>query len=169
MYFFTLLKEFTELPAEVPADFFVDWGTNEEYVKAIGVGECAGVILDLVGTLIEEAKDKFARGVKSMAKGDWESSIYHSYNTFIVGAKALLVGAGVKCNTQIGIIEDFDKHFVATGELDLNGQTFEAQITKLNKIEPSMDFAKQYQTEAQAFIDKVVATRVQQVAKAEKA
>ncbi len=169
MYFFTLLKEFTELPAEVPADFFVDWGTNEEYVKAIGVGECAGVILDLVGTLIEEAKDKFARGVKSMAKGDWESSIYHSYNTFIVGAKALLVGAGVKCNTQIGIIEDFDKHFVATGELDLNGQTFEAQITKLNKIEPSMDFAKQYQAEAQAFIDKVVATRVQQVAKAEKA
>ena len=168
MYFFTLLKEYTELPKEVPADFFVDWGTNEEYVKAIGVGECAGVILDLVGTLIEEAKDKFAKGVKSMAKGDWESSIYHSYNTFIVGAKALLVGAGVKCNTQIGIIEDFDKTFVATGDLDLGGQSFEDQITKLNKNEPSLEFATQYQAEASAFIDKVVATRKEQIANAEK-
>lgn len=168
MYFFTLLKDFTELPEEVPADFFIDWGNNEEYVRAIGVGECAGVILDLVGTLIEEAKDKYVKGTKSMDKGDWQTSIYHSYNTFIVGAKALLVGAGVKCNTQIGIIEDFDKTFVSTGDLSLDGQTFEDQITKLNKNEPSLAFAKQYQKEAKAFIDKVVATRAEQIANAEK-
>lgn len=167
-YFFTLLKEFTELPAEVPAELFVDWGFEEDYVKFIGVGECAGVILDLVGTLIEEAKDKFAKSTKSMAKGDWQTSIYQSYNTFIVGAKALLVGAGLKCNTQIGIIEDFDKTFVATGEFDLGGQTFEAQITKLNKNEPSLAFAKQYQNEAKAFIENLVTVRAKQIANAEK-
>ena len=43
MYFFSLLKPFTVLPEELPEDYFTDWGDEEKYVKAIGVGECAGV------------------------------------------------------------------------------------------------------------------------------
>jgi sulfite reductase (ferredoxin) len=39
----------------VDADF-IDWGNADNYVKAVGV-ECAGVVIDLVATLLE-AKDK---------------------------------------------------------------------------------------------------------------
>jgi sulfite reductase (ferredoxin) len=33
-------------------------GNADNYVKAVGVGECAGVVIDLVATLLLEAKDK---------------------------------------------------------------------------------------------------------------
>lgn len=36
----------------------MDWGNADNYVKAVGVGECAGVVIDLVATLLFEAKEK---------------------------------------------------------------------------------------------------------------
>lgn len=163
MYFFTLLKSHTELPDELPQDFFVDWGDEDKYVKAIGVGECAGVVLDLVGTLIEEARVKHGKSQALLAKGEWEYAIYHAYNTFVVGGKALLTGAGVKCNTQAGIIEDFDKHFVATNKVDFGGRTFDDVVTQINKNEPSLAFAQQYEADALSFIEQLEKVRAIQV------
>lgn len=169
MYFFQLLKPYTVVE-DVPEDFFVDWGTTDAYVKEVGVGECAGVILDLVGTLIGEAEEKFAWAVKARERGSWQDSIYHSYNTFVVGAKALLIGEGVQCNTQISIIRDFDEKFIKAGLIDLAGVTsFEDHVTKLNKIEPSPEFAEQFFNEAHSFIEAVKVARTSQVARAEKA
>ena len=37
---------------------FIDWGNTDKYVQEIGVGECAGVVIDLVQTLLLEAKEK---------------------------------------------------------------------------------------------------------------
>lgn len=33
---------------------FIDWGNEEKYVWVIGVGECAGVMVDLVVMLLIE-------------------------------------------------------------------------------------------------------------------
>ena len=30
---------------------FIDWGEEEKYLKQIGIGECAGVVIDLIATL----------------------------------------------------------------------------------------------------------------------
>ena len=54
-YFFELLKPLSDITNLTETDF-VDWGNADNYVKAIGVGECAGVVIDLVATLIFEAK-----------------------------------------------------------------------------------------------------------------
>jgi sulfite reductase (ferredoxin) len=32
------------------AEDYVDWGQQEKFATAIGVGECAGVMIDLVAT-----------------------------------------------------------------------------------------------------------------------
>ncbi len=162
MYFFTLLKPFTDV-SEIPDDFYVDWGDEEKYVKAIGVGECAGVVLDLVGTLIQEAEEKFAWATKAMERDTWQDAIYHSYNTFVVGAKALLLGEDVKCNTQIGIIKDFDEKFINEGFMNLDGVSFQDKVLQLNKVEPSLEFAKSYYAEAEAFLAKVAEARALQV------
>ena len=163
MYFFQLLKPFTQLPDEVPTDFFVDWGDDAEYVKAVGVGECAGVVLDLVGTLIVEAEEKFEMSNKALAKGVWQDSIYHSYNTFVVGAKALLIGEGIQCNTHIGILNDFDVHFVEKGLIDFDGKSFTEVATQLNKVEPSLEFAEKFNADARTFINAVKSIRKEQV------
>lgn len=163
MYFFNVLKPFTVLPEEVPSDYFVDWGEDSEYVKAIGVGECAGVILDLVGTLINEAEEKFSWAVKAMDRGTWEDSIYHSYNTFIVGAKALLIGEGVQCNTHISIINDFQTLFVEKNLIDFGGKSFNDVVLQLNKVEPSPAFAESFYADAKSFLEQVREVRAAQV------
>ncbi len=165
LYFFTLLKPFTALPDEVPQEFFIDWGNEDKYIKAVGVGECAGVVLDLVGTLILEAEEKFGFAEKTLAEGNWQDAIYHCYNTFIVGAKALLTGAGIRCNTQIGIIRDFDKHFVSEGELSFDGKSFKDIVLQINQNEPSLDFAKNYYESAKNYLGQLKEARNAQIEK----
>jgi sulfite reductase (ferredoxin) len=55
-YFYEMLKPLADTTNLQEADF-VDWGNADNYIKAVGVGECAGVVIDLVATLLE-AKDK---------------------------------------------------------------------------------------------------------------
>ena len=50
-YFYEILKPFADVTNLTEADF-VDWGNADNYVKAVGVGECAGVVIDLVATLL---------------------------------------------------------------------------------------------------------------------
>lgn len=165
MYFFSLLKPFTIVPEEIPEHYFTDWGDEEKYVKAIGVGECAGVVLDMVGALIMEAEEKFALATKTIGNGNWQDSIYHSYNSFVVAAKALLIGEDVKCNTQITIMRDFDETFIKAGLMTIEQDSFEAMVTQLNKIEPSLEFAQAYYAQAKEFIAKVKVAREEQIAR----
>jgi len=166
MYFFTVLKPFTSLD-EVTDEFYVDWGEEAKYVKAIGVGECAGVVLDLVGTLIEDAKEKFDKAISTVENGNWQDSIYHSYNTMVVGAKALLMGEGVKCNTQIKILKDFDENIRDKGYASFLENSFEETVLQINKNEPSLEFAKSYFEVAKNFILNVDEVRKAQIARFE--
>ena len=56
-YFYEFLKPLADVTNLTEADF-IDWGNADNYVKAVGIGECAGVVIDLVATLLLEAKEK---------------------------------------------------------------------------------------------------------------
>ena len=56
-YFYDFLKHLSDVTELKPEDF-IDWGNTEKYKKEIGVGECAGVIVDLVATLFYESEEK---------------------------------------------------------------------------------------------------------------
>ena len=56
-YFYDLLNDLQDV-SNLTQDDFIDWGTDEEYEKAIGVGECAGVVIDLIATLFLESEEK---------------------------------------------------------------------------------------------------------------
>ncbi len=58
-YFYQSLKHYSETDQLSPKDF-VDWGNEVKYEKAIGIGECAGVTIDLVQTLIFEAEEAYS-------------------------------------------------------------------------------------------------------------
>ncbi len=148
-YFYDLLKPLTDL-ATLQNEDFVDWGQEEKYATAIGVGECAGVVIDLVATLLFDAEEKLGWGMEALAANQYADGIYHAYSTFVQAAKALLLGEGVSCNTQHGIINDFEKHFVATGKIAVNG-SFKALVLQINEHEPTESFAKQYYQQATDF------------------
>ena len=149
-YFYQLLKPHADNSTLLPEEY-LDWGHTEEFKTEIGVGECAGVMIDLVATLIFEAEEKLDWAENSFNESLFADSIYHSYATIISGAKALLLGKSLKTNTQNDIINDFDKHFVDTLEINVNG-TFREFVLQINKNEPTRQFSETYLKDAKGFI-----------------
>lgn len=156
-YFYQLLKPLADLTT-LKEDEFVDWGHEETFVTAIGVGECAGVVIDLVATLLYESDEKLGWANEAFANKFWSDAIYHSYNVFISSAKALLLDKNINASTQIGIIKEFDTQYVEKGEFALNG-TFNDLVLQINKNEPSEEFATAYLAAASSFLNNVKAKR----------
>jgi sulfite reductase (ferredoxin) len=156
-YFYRMLKPLADLTT-LTDDEFVDWGHQETYVSAIGVGECAGVVIDLVATLLFESEEKMGWANGSFKEGAWSDAIYHSYNVFISSAKALLLDKGINSSTQIGIIREFDAQYVATGEFEMQG-SFSDVVLQINQNEPSAEFAAAYLAQATEFLGKSKAQR----------
>ena len=162
MYFYDILKHLTDVENLTPEDF-IDWGTTEEYVQAIGVGECAGVVIDLIATLLFESEEKIENAQATLDEGKWAASIFHSYASMVNTAKALLTAENVKTNTHISIIKDFEEKFVANERISLtNG--FENLILQINKNEPTSAFAAQYLNDTKQFLKKVKVFREAELA-----
>jgi len=148
-YFYQLLKSLGD-NSDLKKEEYLDWGSTESFKTAIGVGECASVIIDLVATLIYEAEEKLDWSAEAFDNGSWSDSIYHSYSAIISGAKALLLDKQVHVNTQHGIINDFDKNFVETGDIKLVS-SFKELALKINQQEASKEFAEEYFAKAKTF------------------
>jgi sulfite reductase (ferredoxin) len=98
-YFYEMLKPLADTTNLQEADF-VDWGNADNYIKAVGVGECAGVVIDLVATLLLEAKDKLTFAQEAFEDKKWSDAIYHAYAGYVNGAKALLLSENQKTNNR---------------------------------------------------------------------
>lgn len=156
-YFYQLLKPLADLTA-LKAEEFVDWGHEETFVTAIGVGECAGVVIDLVATLLLEADEKFGWATASLNNGAYADAIYHTYASMVSAAKSLLLDKSVNSSTQVGVIREFDHHYVETGEFNF-GQSFSDLVLQINKNEPSEAFASAYHEQAAQFLNDIKAKR----------
>lgn len=148
-YFYEYLKPLADVTNLTEADF-VDWGNADNYVKAVGVGECAGVVIDLVATLLVEAKDKLTFSQEAVNDQKWSDSIYLTYAGFVNAAKALLLAEKEKTNHHAGIIDLFDTVFVETNKIQLV-TAFKELVYQIKVNEPSEAFAKQYLEQATAF------------------
>ncbi len=160
-YFYELLKPLTDLTT-LSADDFVDWGHNSEYIKAIGIGECAGVAIDLVTTLFFESEEKFEWAQTALDASNWSDSIYHIYTGLVNMAKALLISENKTTNTQIEIIKSFDMHFIETGQIEWKTSFTELALS-LKKIPASQHFAKQYLDDARSLYQLVNQYRLKQI------
>lgn len=160
-YFYDLLKDLTDTTKLTESDF-IDWGHEKPYIKAVGVGECAGVVIDLIATLLFESEEKIDNAKDALEQGAWADSIYHSYASIVNSAKALLLADDVKTNTQAGIIAQFDELFVDTNKIKLS-TSFKDFAYQLNENEPTEAFAKKYLEDAQLFLKRVDAFRTKEV------
>jgi len=115
-YFYDLLKPLSDTSNLTQSDF-IDWGSNEAYIKAVGVGECAGVVIDLIATLLFESEEKLENASESLKNNQYADSIYYAYSSIVNTAKALLTSAGKKTNTHVGIIAQFEEVFASDIEL----------------------------------------------------
>ncbi|MBC8987937.1 HEPN domain-containing protein [Pedobacter sp. N36a] len=160
-YFYQLLKPLADLTT-LKEEEYVDWGHEEIFNTAIGVGECAGVVIDLVATLLLEAEEKLGWARASFEAGAWSDAIYHTYAVFVNAAKALLLDKAVNSSTQIGVIREFDTHYVETGEFKLKS-TFNELVLQINKNEPTAEFAAAYLADVTDFFNQINAKREEQI------
>jgi sulfite reductase (ferredoxin) len=151
MYFYNYLKPLADSSNLVDSDF-IDWGSEELYKTEIGVGECAGVVIDLVATLLLESQEKIDNANEALKLEQFSDSIYYSYTSIVNTAKALLLTEGKKTNTQAGIISQFEEVF--GGEIKLES-SFSDFVYQIQKNEPTKEFAQSYLNDANLFYAKV--------------
>lgn len=160
-YFYDLLKDLSDT-STITSEDLVDWGHTQPYIKAVGVGECAGVVIDLIATLLFESEEKIDNAKSAFERKNWADSIYHSYSSLVNSAKALLLSESLAANTQAGIIAQFDEAFVETGKIELS-TSFKDFVYQMNEHEPTEEFAKKYLEDAQLFLKRVDAYRTKEV------
>lgn len=149
IYFYDLLNPIAK-SEDITPDDFIDWEHTEAYKPAIGIGECASVMIDLVATLLFEAEERIDWSREALEASEYADSIYHSYTGFVNSAKALLVAEGIKTNTQAGIIRDFDSTFVETKKIALP-TSFHDLVYQMNQQEPGKEFATYYFQQSELF------------------
>jgi len=162
-YFYDLLTDLSDASNLVDVDF-IDWGEEEKYVKAIGVGECAGVVIDLVQTIFLESEEKIENAETAFNSSVYSSAIYHAYSSMVNSAKALLLAENKKTNTQAGIISQFDEEFITSQKIDL-GVTFSELIYQIKEYAPTIEFATSYIKSAEKFLQAVKGFREKELEK----
>lgn len=156
-YFYTLLKPLGDLTSVVPTDY-IDWGGDKNFILHTSVGECAGVMIDLVSTLLADSEEKIEFAIETIREKQYADSIYHSYSSIINTAKALLLTRDKRSSTQIQVMNDFQKEFVDTG-LFTFAPDFVEFVLRINKHEPTEEFAISYLEDAKKFISDVLVFR----------
>ena len=159
IHFYDLLKPLGDASLVQPSDF-LDWGQDQAYQPEIGVGECAGVVIDLVATLLQESREKLGMAEETLRAGQVADAIYHAYTAFVNTAKALLTSKGISSNSQAAIIRQFQEEIASKESLDLPGP-FDALVYQIRQEAPNADFAKKYIQESTQFLNTAEEFRTQ--------
>lgn len=152
-YFYQLLKPLADT-TNFQVQWFQDWGREKEYVKAIGVGECAGVVIDLTLVLIDEADERLEKARMELAKNEYARAIYHTYTACIHLAKSILIHTDEKLNTQQRIIDLFDEHY--GGLMADKEYSFKELVFTMKKYEPTIEFATWFIQEGEELKNKII-------------
>jgi sulfite reductase (ferredoxin) len=158
MYFYNLLKPVADLEQVSDTDY-IDWGQEQNFFVQTAVGECAGVIIDLVSTLLFDSDEKLGWAEEALKNGQYADSIYHSYNVFVNSAKAILLGENVKNNSQIAVINDFDRIFVEQEAFTFPEGSFREHVLQIKNHEPTRKFAEEFYGKASRFLDQIKSFR----------
>ena len=160
-YFYGLLKPLADTDS-ITAEEFYDWGQDHDYRQEIGVGECAGVSLDVIGAILNDASNKIIASGRSLEGGALADAGYHAYSAMITAAKALLLSEDVKCNTHIKILSDFAEQF---GDRFSEAMPFSEFVLRVKKQEATPAFITAYLADARAFVSKAIRARETQLGK----
>ena len=161
MYFYDILKGLTDTSTLTEEDQ-VDWGNEDAYKVAVGVGECAGVVIDLVATLLLEAREKLDLSKEAFIENRWSDSIYHTYAALVNAAKAILLSESKSTNSYANIVNMFDEIFVETGKIDIDS-TLKDIIYQINQQDPSEAFARSYFEDAGKVFEAISSYREKEV------
>lgn len=148
LYFYDLLKDKADL-TEATEEELLDWGAEEKFKPEIGIGECAGVKIDLVKTLLYEAWEKVEEAQYFIEQEQWNDAVYTAYSSKIQTAKAYLIKNGLKTNSKHQITEAFEDFFPLVKTKFL-AETFKEFLDEKNTTR-NRKYAVEYVQQAEQF------------------
>lgn len=155
-HFYQLLKPLADVETVDPGEY-IDWGGEERFKTEIGIGECAGVVIDLVGTLLFDAEEKLENALTAYRESRFSDALYFSYSAGIHAAKAALINSDVRCNTHQGIIQDFESKLARS--FGYEEQEFTKLILTIQHEKPSELLVKRHIEQISQLIEKIRNTK----------
>ena len=107
---FTVTTGFDETP-----DLYEDNRQPWEYKKSLGVGECAGAVVDQAEFMLEDADRLNFEATLSLDDGLWEDAARKSFEASIKASDGLLSTRGLLLSDQYNTVGEFRKHFYDAG------------------------------------------------------
>jgi len=148
-YFYQNLKHFGQNETLSALDF-IDFGNDTVYEKAIGIGECAGVTIDLVATLLFDAQETYHQALEALDNRHPKDALAHAYNARIRAAKAALTAVEAKTNSHATILTGFDSHYP---QFEQNfGIRFQEDTKTFQTKTPTLDFIQTFVARTADFI-----------------
>ena len=151
IHFYDLLKPLADV-TKVSDDELLDWGSSEKFKTEIGVGECAGVKIDLTKTLLFEAKEKLDETEYFFLQNKFKDSAYTAYSALIQTAKSYLLKHGIETNSKAQIESEFEKHFNKVAAY-FKEKTFSELVNQLNAAHFNSTSTLEYTASAKRFYD----------------
>ncbi len=154
LYFYDLLKPLSDI-TRVSDDEYLDWGAEDRFKKEIGIGECAGVKIDLVKTLLYEAYLKIEQAEYFIEQNKFGDSTYSAYSSIVQSAKAFLIRKGgnenpIAIGSKIQIVASFEEYYPLVQSRFL-AESFKELITEINTSKRDHKSAIKYRAIAERF------------------
>ncbi len=143
-YFYDILKVLAN--EAIQENDYLDWGDTRKFKMSIGVGECAGVTIDLAQTIQYEIDERIELAKETLVLKRFSDSVYHSYNIFVHSAKLLLLNDGTKYNSQHSVINEANE-IIIRENIQLR-KSFKELVLDIKTELPQKQFAEQYFTDA---------------------
>lgn len=158
-YFYNLLKPLAN--EAVVGDEYLDWGQENKFSLNVGVGECAGVVIDLSDAITYEINERIASAQETLDLKRYADTIYHSYTIFINVGKLFLLKNGEQYNSQAQIIETTEK-LIQAKEVELT-KSFTETVFQLREQKANETFAKTYYQDAIQFYNELIGLKHEQL------
>jgi sulfite reductase (ferredoxin) len=158
-YFYNLLKPLAN--EVVVGDEFLDWGQTNPFNLSVGVGECAGVVIDLSDAITYEINERIASAQETLDLKRYADAIYHSYTIFINVGKLFLLKNGEQYNSQAQIIETTERLIQEKG-FELT-KSFTETVFQLREQKANETFAKTYYQDAIQFYNELIGLKQEQL------
>jgi sulfite reductase (ferredoxin) len=120
------LKKICERYKEIPdfekdKNYYFDWGASEAFSLAgRGSGECSAGLSDLIEVDLKNIRDtKEKLSILTRSKEDEEKRAQHLIQLIFYSARMLLISKAIEPRAEKDVYENFRKHFIGTGLVDI--------------------------------------------------
>ncbi len=102
-------------PYEEAPEFYIDTGDTKDYQLKTGVGECAGMLVELVSMKLEESDRLIYESGLSLEASTYQECADKAFNAMIKAADGLLTTVGLQYIDDDTTVNEFRKHFFDAG------------------------------------------------------